>query len=143
MGDSQPSVMENWSKTSREVYDTTNVTFIISNYVDERDEELKSKSFYLAGKEFKLGFLATGKFMYYYHVTVRLHNLSDTKVVAKANLKMGGVERIIPCTNIEPGKYAECIVTNPKEYPTEDGSLVIQGIVTLVGEAVVVGKDGI
>ena len=65
------------------------------------------------------------------------HNLSDETVKVKAELDVGRVKRNEPYV-IKPRKSESEL--NFKL--TEDGSLVIKGKVTLVGQAVTVGRDG-
>ena len=147
--DIKPSVTENWSETSRSVLGCAGVTFVIANYLHERNlcgrgGELKSKLFDLNGKGFQLGFF-TRKNGYFY---LRLHNMSDTEVILTADFALGvnglGVrEMILPYSRIEPKKYAECRGGNPDFNLTKDGSFEIKGRVYLLGAAVAVGKDGI
>ena len=77
-----------------------------------------------------------------------LHNLWDVKVRVKTDLRFGGLNTGVCYNDIEPGKCFKKQVTTTINYITqfqltEDGSLDIEGTVSLIGQAVAVGRDAL
>ena len=153
MGDIKPAVVEAWSQITRPTY-TVEVKFMIPNFGEEQrmcviGEELKSKPFYVDGKEFQLGFQPAGRINsgygnWVYDRNVFLHNHSDVKVRVKTDLRVGGLKTGMDYIDIEPRKcFKKLVSTNgiPHLKLTGDGSLEIEGTVTLIGQAVAVGRD--
>ena len=72
-------------------------------------EVLKSKPFYVDGKEFQLGFQPVGeteesRYEKCRYRNVLLHNLWDVKVRVKTDLRFGGLNTGVCYNDIEPGK---------------------------------------
>ena len=106
-------------------------------------EVLKSKPFYVDGKEFQLGFQPVGeteesRYEKCRYRNVLLHNLWDVKVRVKTDLRFGGLNTGVCYNDIEPGKCFKKQVSTIINYIThlqltEDGSLDIEGTVSLIG----------